>query len=162
MRRRVDTGEHNANYIKEVTNNRNYIHMLTQSELKVAKANLAKIQNEPKRTEKLSALLENVTELARLTPYVQQHREMASKQDMMDLEKEVRSAHTASLIRNGETDEYSRYRANADRGIDRHPDAKHNTHAEIMAQLRSSPELRELARGLGGLTKEQLRQELPE
>lgn len=136
--------------------------MFTQTELKAVRANLAKIQQGQHRTDKLAELLNNVSELTRLTPYIQPQSDLATKGEMMELEKEVKSAHTASLIRSGTTSEYARYMENAERGlVDAHPDAKHNTHAEITAQLRSSPELRELARGLGGLTKADLKKDLP-
>ncbi len=137
--------------------------MLTQLELKAVRKNLSKIQQEPSnRTEKLSDLLQNVSELARLTPYLQTQTDLATKGEMSQLEKEVRSAHRASLIRTGETSEYSRYKANAALGgIDGHPDARHNMYSEIKAQLRKSPELRLLASGLAGLTKEQLKGDLP-
>src|SRR5258708_39077653 len=102
--------------------------MLTQLELKAVRKNLSKIQQEPSnRTEKLAALLDNVTELARLTPYLQTQTDLATKGEMHQLEKEVRSAHRASLIRTGETSEYARYKANSASGCpDGHPDAKHN------------------------------------
>jgi hypothetical protein len=135
--------------------------MVTRTEFQAIKANLAKISQDRNRSEKLATLLENVTELAKLSPYVPQG-DFVMRQEMNGLVKEVYSAHRASLIRNGETEEYSRYKANAALGKkDGHPFCQSHVYAEINSRLRSSPELRELASGLGGLTKQQLKGELP-
>ena len=135
--------------------------MVTRTEFQAIKANLAKISQERNRSEKLAALLDNVTELTKLSPYAPQG-EFVQRYEMEQLKKEVRSAHTASLIRNGETEEYSTYKANAARGcVDAHPFCRSHVYAEINSQIRTNPDLRELASGLAGMTQEQLKGELP-
>jgi hypothetical protein len=124
------------------------------------KARFATLRSELNGT-KLSEFSDNLKFFVECAPY-NAAGDIVTRAELSELAKEVSNARRACLINNNETSEYSRYKANAAiGGVDRHPDCKSNTHAEIMAQLRTNPELRELARGLGGLTKADLKKPLP-
>jgi hypothetical protein len=133
---------------------------VNRTQFKQIKTHFKKLRSELNK-EKLAEFETNLTFFAEYAPYATAG-DLVTRQEFNELAKEVSQARRASLIRNGETSEYSRYKANsALGGIDRHPDCKSHTHAEIMSQLRTDSKLRELANGLGGLTKEQLKGELP-
>jgi hypothetical protein len=138
--------------------------MLTvnRSQFEQIKTKFAKLRSELNK-DKLAEFKSSVEFFLEYAPYAPAG-DVVNRQEWAALAKEVSSAHRASLINNSVTSEYSRYKANAALGgVDGHPDCQSHVHAELRAKLcGSDPTLRDLAKGLAGMTRDQLRQELPE
>jgi hypothetical protein len=132
---------------------------VNRNEFEQIKANFAKLRSELSR-EKLAAFEENVKFFSDNAAYAPSG-DIVTRQEWQALAKEVVSARRASLMNNGETQNYRQFKADAKAGISRQPDNKSGVYAEIMARLLKDPELRELASGLAGMTKEQLKGDLP-
>jgi hypothetical protein len=125
------------------------------------KTQFAKLRSELNKG-KLTEFQENVKFFTEHAPYAPSG-EVVTRQEWNELAKEVSKAHRLAVNAetSGTTSEYTRYKEQAARGIDGHPDCKSHVHAEINSQLRTNPELRELASGLAGMSKSELKKELP-
>jgi hypothetical protein len=134
---------------------------VNKSQFESIKAHFAKLRVELNKG-KLAEFEANVKFFTEYAPYVPSG-EVVTRQEWSELAKEASKAYRLAVNAetSGTTSEYTRYKEQAARGIDGHPDCKSHVHAEINSQLRTNPELRELANGLGGLTKQQLKGELP-
>jgi hypothetical protein len=139
------------------------MNLVTQSQFEQIKANFAKLKNELNK-EKLAEFHANAEFFKGYAPWSPSERAV-SRHQWQTLLNEVKSAlNTAELHAvTGETANYTAFKANAEKGVLAQPDNKTTTHAELMERARKDPAwYSEMRASMGGMTKEQLKREIPQ
>jgi len=139
------------------------MHLVTKSQFEQILDNFKKLKTEL-NLEKLQEFEANVEFFKGYAPWHNSDKAV-SRHDWQALHNDAKNAvRTAKLHKlTGQTANYTAFKANAEQGVLAQPDNKTSTHAELMARARKDPAwYSEMRASMGGMTKKQLRQEIPQ